>query len=60
MKRLEVECCDITCIHEEKVDSILKVMPEEEKINGSGSAILFGVCHRCFRSSGRCRLGVRQ
>ena len=32
MKRLEVECCDITCIHEEKVDSILKVMPEEEKI----------------------------
>lgn len=32
MRKLEVECCDITCIHEEKVDEILKVMPEEEKI----------------------------
>ena len=32
MRKLEVECCDITCIHEEKVEDILKVMPEEEKI----------------------------
>jgi len=32
MRKLEVECCDVTCIHEEKVEDILKVMPEEEKI----------------------------
>jgi len=32
MRKLEVECCDVTCIHEEKVEEILKVMPEEEKI----------------------------
>lgn len=32
MRKLEVECCDITCIHEDKVEDILKVMPEEEKI----------------------------
>lgn len=32
MRKLEVECCDVTCIHEEKVQDILKVMPEEEKI----------------------------
>ena len=32
MKKLEVECCDITCYHEEKVEEVLKHMPEEEQI----------------------------
>ena len=32
MRKLEVECCDITCYHEEKVKAVLAHMPEEERI----------------------------
>lgn len=32
MRKLEVECCDITCHHEEKVEKILEMMPDEERI----------------------------
>lgn len=32
MRKLEVECCDITCIHEEKVQRVQEGMPDEERI----------------------------
>lgn len=32
MRKTEVECCDITYVHEEKVQKVQKMMPEEEKI----------------------------
>lgn len=32
MRKLEVECCEITCIHEEKIDEVQKSMPDEERI----------------------------
>lgn len=34
MKKTEVECCDVTCIHDETVQKVLKHMPEEEIIKG--------------------------
>ena len=32
MRRPEVECCDVTCIHEEKVRKVQDMMPDEEHI----------------------------
>ena len=32
MRKIEVECCEVTCIHEEKVQKVLEVMPDEERI----------------------------
>ena len=32
MRKLEVECCDITYIHEETVNKVRKVMPDEDRI----------------------------
>ena len=32
MRKTEIECCDVTCIHEEKVQSAIKMMPEEERM----------------------------
>ena len=32
MKKTEVECCDITCIHDDKVRTVRQRMPEEERL----------------------------
>lgn len=32
MKKTEVECCDITCIHDDKVRAVRQRMPEEERL----------------------------
>lgn len=32
MKRLEVECCDVTYIHEDKVRKAQELMPDEERM----------------------------
>lgn len=32
MRKLEVECCEVTCIHEDKVQKVLNVLPEEDRI----------------------------
>lgn len=32
MKKTEVECCDITCIHDDKVCTVRQRMPEEERL----------------------------
>ena len=32
MRRLEVECCDVTYIHEDKVRKSQEMMPDEERI----------------------------
>lgn len=32
MKKTEVECCDVTCIHDDTVQKVLKMMPEEDVI----------------------------
>ena len=32
MKKTEAECCDIFCIHEETVQKVRGVMPEEERL----------------------------
>ena len=32
MRKSEVECCDVTCIHEDIVQSVLKMMPDEERM----------------------------
>ena len=33
MRKLEVECCEVTCIHEEKVHMVQKLLPDDELIN---------------------------
>ena len=33
MKKAEVECCDVTCIHEEAVKKVLGKMPEEQLLS---------------------------
>lgn len=33
MGRTEVECCDVTCIHNEVVQKVLKKMPEENLLS---------------------------
>lgn len=32
MRKLEVECCDVTFIHEDKVRKAQEIMPDEERI----------------------------
>ena len=33
MGKTEVECCDVTCIHNENVKRALEQMPDEERLN---------------------------
>ncbi len=33
MGKTEVECCDVTCIHNENVKLALEQMPDEELLN---------------------------
>lgn len=33
MGRTEVECCDVTCVHNEVVQKVLKKMPEENLLS---------------------------
>lgn len=30
MKKTEVECCDVTCIHDDMIEKVRKLMPDEE------------------------------
>lgn len=30
MRKTEIECCDVTCIHDDMIQKVKKVMPEEE------------------------------
>lgn len=32
MKNMEVECCDITCVHQDMTEEIKKKMPQEELV----------------------------
>lgn len=32
MRKLDVECCEIACIHEDIVQKVMDVMPDEEKM----------------------------
>ena len=32
MKKSEAECCEIICIHEETVQNVVKVMPEDDRM----------------------------
>lgn len=32
MKKMEVECCDITCVHEDTIQKAKLMMPQEEMI----------------------------
>ena len=32
MKNMEVECCDVTCVHEDMTEKIKKKMPKEELV----------------------------
>ncbi len=32
MRKMEAECCDITYIHEEKVQQVQEMMPDEDRI----------------------------
>ena len=37
MKKTEVECCDITCIHDDKVRAVRQRMPEEERVKAQAA-----------------------
>ena len=32
MRKLEVECCEVTCIHEDKVHRAQELLPDEERM----------------------------
>ena len=32
MRKTEIECCDIICIHEDKVQKGMETLPDEEKV----------------------------
>lgn len=33
MKKTEVECCDVVCVHDECIHEVLKKMPQEDILN---------------------------
>ena len=54
MGKTEVECCDVTCIHNENVKLALEQMPDEELLNSLADF------YKAFADGTRVILGVTQ